>query len=386
MMFDLFTFPLSELKLGFSCPLPLSVHTVTLHLLKMAEAPPRPCRFFCHRCSAEVTPRLPDYTCPRCDSGFIEELPEERSFENRSASTSSSSDQNRQSFENMDHQHLFTFPTGYGPFALGIFDDNFDLRSRLPSEDNREAENRREREMASRQRYSARQPRGRYFPRRQGTRHEGVPTLEGIIQQLVNGIIAPTAMPNIGMGSWQVEEQLSHFCTFVVHFNYHFFLFDFFIFRGMLHSNPMDYAWGANGLDAIITQLLNQFENTGPPPADRERIKSLPTITITQEHISAGLECPVCKEDYSVDERVRQLPCNHLFHNDCIVPWLEQVCMSSIDASHCSATKLVYNPSVTTFCWSLPGVQLLLLMPTCGITCRSSFPDSTIPVPCAGRV
>lgn len=59
MMFDVFTFPLSELKLGFSCPLPLSVHTVTLQLLKMAEAPPRPCRFFCHRCSAEVTPRLP---------------------------------------------------------------------------------------------------------------------------------------------------------------------------------------------------------------------------------------------------------------------------------------------------------------------------------------
>ncbi|CAG5896807.1 E3 ubiquitin-protein ligase RNF126 [Menidia menidia] len=277
----------------------------------MAEAPPRPCRFFCHRCSAEITPRLPDYTCPRCESGFIEELSEDRrSSENGSASTSSASDHTRQAFENMDHQHLFTFPPGYGPFTLGIFDENFDLRTRLPSEDNRETENRREREMASRQRYSARQPRGRHVPRRQGTRHEGVPTLEGIIQQLVNGIIAPTAMPNIGMGPW-----------------------------GMLHSNPMDYAWGANGLDAIITQLLNQFENTGPPPADRERIKNLPTISITQEHVSAGLECPVCKEDYSVEERVRQLPCNHLFHNDCIVPWLEQhdtcpVCRKSLSGQN----------------------------------------------------
>lgn len=79
----------------------------------------------------------------------------------------------------MDHQHLFTFPSGYGPFALGIFDANFDPQTRLPTEDNRETENRREREMASRQRYSPRQPRGRHVPRRQGTRHEGVPTLEG---------------------------------------------------------------------------------------------------------------------------------------------------------------------------------------------------------------
>lgn len=131
------------------------------------------------------------------------------STENGSASTSTSStsDQSRSAFEvsvtcamsrykktchlfdvdvifvflqqNMDHQHLFTFPSGYGPFALGIFDENFDLRTQLPTEDNRETENRREREMASRQRYSARQPRGRHVPRRQGTRHEGVPTLEG---------------------------------------------------------------------------------------------------------------------------------------------------------------------------------------------------------------
>lgn len=47
----------------------------------------------------------------------------------------------------------------------------------------------------------------------------------------------------------------------------------------------MDYAWGANGLDAIITQLLNQFENTGPPPADKEKIQALPTVPVTEEHV-----------------------------------------------------------------------------------------------------
>ncbi|XP_061593712.1 E3 ubiquitin-protein ligase RNF126-like [Cololabis saira] len=275
----------------------------------MAEAPPWPSRFFCHRCSAEISPQLPEYTCPRCDSGFIEELLEERSADNGSMSNISSGPQNQQPFENVD-QHLFTFPSGYGQFSFSVFDDGFDFGPGLGAEDNRDAENRRERETTSRQRYGVRQPRSRHSSRRQPGRHEGVPTLEGIIQQLVNGIIAPTAMPNIGVGPW-----------------------------GVLHSNPMDYAWGANGLDAIITQLLNQFENTGPPPADRDKIKSLPTVRITNEHVVSGLECPVCKEDYSVGENVRQLPCNHMFHNDCIVPWLEQhdtcpVCRKSLSGQN----------------------------------------------------
>ncbi|KAF7661905.1 hypothetical protein LDENG_00251300 [Lucifuga dentata] len=274
----------------------------------MAEASTRPCRFFCHQCSIEIRPRLPDYTCPSCESGFIEELPEERSTKNESPSTPSISDQSRPAFENMAYQHLLTFPSG--PFTLDIFDENIDLPVRQTPEEDREMEIRRQRQVVVQQRFGAGHPHGRHVPRRQGMRHEGMPTLEGIIQQLVNGIIAPTAIPNIGMGPW-----------------------------GLLHSNPMDYAWGASGLDTIITQLLNHFENTGPPPADSEKIRNLPTITITDEHVGGGLECPVCKEDYSVGESVRQLPCNHLFHNDCIVPWLEQhdtcpVCRKSLSGQN----------------------------------------------------
>ncbi len=78
-----------------------------------------------------------------------------------------------------------------------------------------------------------------------------------IIQQLVNGIIAPTAMPNMGMGPWWVANEM--FCLYVISqcmINHSWSLDSKLLsYRGVLHSNPMDYAWGANGLDAIITQV-----------------------------------------------------------------------------------------------------------------------------------
>ncbi|XP_060037420.1 E3 ubiquitin-protein ligase RNF126 isoform X3 [Erinaceus europaeus] len=170
----------------------------------MAEAAPQPGRFFCHCCSAEIQPRLPDYICPRCESGFIEELPEEtRSSDGSAAPSGAPAEQlGRPPVENAD-QHLFALPQGYGQFAFGIFDDSFELPAFPPgapqAEDGRDPETRRERDPHSRQRYGARQPRARLTARRAG-RHEGVPTLEGIIQQLVNGIITPATIPNLGLG------------------------------------------------------------------------------------------------------------------------------------------------------------------------------------------
>ncbi|XP_053203433.1 E3 ubiquitin-protein ligase RNF126-like [Panonychus citri] len=91
----------------------------------------------------------------------------------------------------------------------------------------------------------------------------------------------------------------------------------------ILHGNPGDYAWGTSGLDTIITQLLNTIENNGPPPMPEDEIKKLPTIKICQDDVDKNLQCTVCMDDYKLDEPVRMLPCNHVYHNDCIVPWLE---------------------------------------------------------------
>ena len=44
-----------------------------------------------------------------------------------------------------------------------------------------------------------------------------------------------------------------------------------------MYGNPGDYAFGRAGLDAIITQLLNQMDGTGPPPMAKDKISQIQT-------------------------------------------------------------------------------------------------------------
>lgn len=95
-----------------------------------------------------------------------------------------------------------------------------------------------------------------------------------------------------------------------------------------LHSNPGDYAWGNAGFDAVITQLLNNLDgsNSGPPPMPKDQVDNLPTVKISDEQVKGvNLQCTVCMDDFQVGDSARQLPCEHFFHQDCIVPWLNLV-------------------------------------------------------------
>lgn len=63
--------------------------------------------------------------------------------------------------------------------------------------------------------------------------------------------------------------------------------------------------------------------NRLPPPASQETVKNLPDITIDEE--SEEKNCPICLKTFQIGDKVKQMPCQHLFHATCILTWLAKV-------------------------------------------------------------
>lgn len=36
-----------------------------------------------------------------------------------------------------------------------------------------------------------------------------------------------------------------------------------------------------------------------------------------------AVQCSVCLDDFEVGNEVKEMPCKHMFHDKCIIPWLE---------------------------------------------------------------
>ncbi|KAI4308250.1 hypothetical protein L6164_031344 [Bauhinia variegata] len=77
-------------------------------------------------------------------------------------------------------------------------------------------------------------------------------------------------------------------------------------------------------LELIIEQLSMNDRHGPPPPASVSSIVAMPTIKITQAHLHADSHCPVCQDRFELGSEARMMPCYHIYHSDCIVPWLVQ--------------------------------------------------------------
>lgn len=92
-----------------------------------------------------------------------------------------------------------------------------------------------------------------------------------------------------------------------------------------------------------LIQHLTLNDRQGPPPAAQSSIDAMPTIHIKRTHLQTDSHCPVCKDKFELGTEARQMPCNHIYHANCIIPWLVQhnscpVCRQELPPQHSSGT------------------------------------------------
>ncbi|KAF8068477.1 hypothetical protein N665_1149s0014 [Sinapis alba] len=89
-------------------------------------------------------------------------------------------------------------------------------------------------------------------------------------------------------------------------------------------GNMGDYFFGP-GLEQLIQQLAENDPNRyGTPPASKSAIDALPTVKVTLDMLKSEMnQCAVCMDEFEDGGDVKQMPCKHVFHQDCLLPWLE---------------------------------------------------------------
>ncbi|CAG8462957.1 6008_t:CDS:10 [Paraglomus brasilianum] len=98
------------------------------------------------------------------------------------------------------------------------------------------------------------------------------------------------------------------------------------VFGSGIAANPGNYL-DDDDFDSSYESLLSLCERNGdvkPKGVPESLIQSLPTKSyILSKDKSNGERCTICLSEYETSERLRDLPCAHDFHIDCIDAWLK---------------------------------------------------------------
>ncbi|CAD5111091.1 unnamed protein product [Dimorphilus gyrociliatus] len=67
--------------------------------------------------------------------------------------------------------------------------------------------------------------------------------------------------------------------------------------------------------------LLRLDETVAPKTVDNATVKSFNTIIVSEEMLK-NQQCTICMEVYEIGQTCKKLPCEHVFHDNCISQWL----------------------------------------------------------------
>jgi hypothetical protein len=78
-------------------------------------------------------------------------------------------------------------------------------------------------------------------------------------------------------------------------------------------------AFESEALQFIMSTLMEISGEDRPAGLTNEQVDALPTVKISENDEK---ECPICQDEYQVDQELIKLGCDHKFHPPCIRNWL----------------------------------------------------------------
>ncbi|CAN1150518.1 E3 ubiquitin-protein ligase RDUF1 [Linum perenne] len=118
-----------------------------------------------------------------------------------------------------------------------------------------------------------------------------------------------------------------------------------------------------SGFERLLDQLtqieINGFGRPGNPPASKAVAESLPILEVDSAVVHAESHCAVCKEAFELGSEAREMPCKHIYHSDCILPWLAIRNSCPVCRHELPPAAGIENPEeeevVGLTIWRLPG-------------------------------
>lgn len=97
-------------------------------------------------------------------------------------------------------------------------------------------------------------------------------------------------------------------------------LFDYNPMRNFFSSSHFSRL----GIDEILQNLhnMNPRNDSAAPQAPRVNSSNISDVKVTKDLIKENPICTVCQEDFKINEIIKKIRCQHSFHKDCIMPWL----------------------------------------------------------------
>lgn len=87
-----------------------------------------------------------------------------------------------------------------------------------------------------------------------------------------------------------------------------------------LGSLPLTLAGGFPSYETLM--LLHERANERRNAASQRCISAMPVSVVSQGQDLGN--CSICLEQMEAGQKVMRLLCLHVFHKDCIVPWLQR--------------------------------------------------------------